>query len=162
MKTFNDAAGRTWTIAMNLGTAMAVRDKLEIDLLQPEQGNPPLLTRIGTDEILLGQVVFALLEKQFKTQNVSEADVYAAFDGETIIAAQTAFYEELINFFQSRQRPDRAKAVQKQMNLIAAATKAAERTIEAIDINQAIDGAMSGALPDLSGLTPAPSPSANS
>ena len=162
MKTFNDAAGRTWTISLNLGTAMAVRDKLGIDLLQPEQGDPPLLTRIGTDEILLGQVVFALLEKQFQTQNVTESDVYAAFDGETIMAAQTAFYEELINFFRNRQRPDRAKAVQKQMNLIAAATKAAETTIDGLDINQAIDGAMSGTLQDLSASIRPPSPSANS
>lgn len=158
MKCFTDAAGRTWTLSLNLGTAMTVRDKLGIDLLQPEQGEPPLLTRIGTDEILLGQVVFALLEKQFEAQNVTETDVYASFDGETIIAAQTAFYEELINFFQSRQRPDRAKAVQKQMNLIAAATKAAETTIDSIDIDQTIAGAMSGALPDSLGLTPDPTP----
>ena len=162
MKSFNDAAGRTWTLSLNLGTAMAVRDKLGIDLLQPEQGDPPLLTRIGTDEILLGQVVFALLEKQFQAQNITEADVYAAFDGQTIMAAQTAFYEELINFFQSRARPDRAKAVQKQMNLITAATKAAETTIDGLDINKAIDGAMSGVLPDLSALTRPPSPSASS
>ena len=30
MKTFTDAAGRTWTIALNLGTAMAIKDKLDI------------------------------------------------------------------------------------------------------------------------------------
>lgn len=154
MKSFTDAAGRTWRLSLNLGTAMAVRDKLGIDLLQPEQGDPPLLTRIGTDEMLLGQVVFALLEKQFEAQGITEADVYASFDGETIMAAQTAFYEELINFFQSRARPDRAKAVQKQMDLIVAATKAAETTIESLDIDKAIDGAMSGALPDSLGLTP--------
>lgn len=158
MKSFTDAAGRTWRLSLNLGTAMAVRDKLGIDLLQPEQGDPPLLTRIGTDEMLLGQVVFALLEKQFEAQGITEADVYASFDGETIMAAQTAFYEELINFFQSRARPDRAKAVQKQMDLIVAATKAAETTIESLDIDKAIDGAMSGALPDSLALTPDPSP----
>jgi len=28
MKTFTDAAGRNWTIALNLGTAMAVKDTL--------------------------------------------------------------------------------------------------------------------------------------
>lgn len=158
MKTFNDAAGRTWTLALNLGTAMAVRDKLGIDLLQPEQGDPPLLTRIGTDEMLLGQVVFALLEKQFESQHITEAEVYAAFDGETILAAQTAFYEELLNFFRSRHRPDRAKAVQKQLHLIAAATKAAETTIDRLDIDKAVDGAMSGILPDSLASTPDPSP----
>jgi len=41
MKTFTDTAGRTWAISLNLGTAMAVKDKLGIDLLQPEAGEPP-------------------------------------------------------------------------------------------------------------------------
>ena len=156
MKTFTDAAGRTWSLALNLGTAMAVRDKLNIDLLQPEQGEPPLLTRIGTEEILLGQIIFAMLEKQFQTQNITDADVYASFDGQTIMAAQTAFYEELINFFQSRARPDRAKAVQKQLALITAATKAAEATLDNLDVEKAVDGAMSGILPDSLASTPAP------
>jgi len=45
MKTFTGAAGRTWTLTLNLGTAMAVKEKLNIDLLQPEQGDPPQLRR---------------------------------------------------------------------------------------------------------------------
>jgi hypothetical protein len=65
MKTFTDAAGRTWTLALNLGTAMAVKAKLGIDLLQPEAGDPdsggPLLTQLGTDEMLLGEMFSTLL-----------------------------------------------------------------------------------------------------
>jgi len=34
MKTFSDAAGRTWTIALNLGTALAVKDKLGVNGLE--------------------------------------------------------------------------------------------------------------------------------
>ena len=48
MKTFTDAAGRTWSLALTLGTALHVKTKLVIDLLQPEAGEPPLLTRLGT------------------------------------------------------------------------------------------------------------------
>src|SRR5690606_29242840 len=90
MKTFTDAAGRTWTIALNLGTAMAVKAKLDIDLLQPEAGDPPLLTRLGTDEMLLGEVLCALLENQFEAHKVTDADVLTAFDGNTLLAAQKA------------------------------------------------------------------------
>jgi len=32
-----DAAGRTWTIALNLGTALAVKEKVGVELLRPEQ-----------------------------------------------------------------------------------------------------------------------------
>ncbi len=156
MKTFNDAAGRTWTIALNLGTAMQVKDKLGIDLLRPEDGDPPLLTRLGTDEMLLGEVLCALLDPQFEKHNVTDADVRMAFDGSTLLAAQKAFYEELIDFFRSRGRTDRAKAVAAQMQLINKATAAIEGKIDAMDLDNLIDGALSGTLPDTSGSIPIP------
>ena len=156
MKTFNDAAGRTWTLTLNLGTAMRVKAKLDIDLLQPEAGDPPLLTRLGTDEMLLGEVLCAMLEGQFETHKVSDEDVRASFDGETLLAAQKAFYEELIAFFRSRGRNDRAKAVAKQMALIEAAVAAVETRIDALDIDATIRGAMSGGSPEASASTHVP------
>ena len=154
MKTFTDAAGRTWTLTLNLGTAMAVKAKLDIDLLQPEAGDPPLLTRLGTDEMLLGEVLCAMLEGQFVTHKVTDDDVRNGFDGQTLLAAQKAFYEELIDFFRSRGRNDRAKAVAKQMAMIDAAVTAIETRIDGIDIDQTIRGAMSGASPDQSASAP--------
>jgi hypothetical protein len=156
MKTFTDAAGRTWTLTLNLGTAMAVKAKLGIDLLQPEAGDPPLLTRLGTDEMLLGEVLCALLEGQFETHKVTDDDVRAGFDGETLLAAQKAFYEELIDFFRQRGRNDRAKAVAKQMAMIEAAVTAVETRIDALDIDATIRGAMSGASPEASASIPGP------
>lgn len=158
MKTFTDAAGRTWTITLNLGTAMKVKAKLDIDLLQPEAGDPPLLTRLGTDELLLGEVFCALLEGQFEAHKVTADDVRAAFDGQTLLAAQKAFYEEMIDFFQSRGRSDRAKAVAKQMDLIDAAVTAIETRLDGIDIEQTIRGAMSGDWREASASTRGHSP----
>ena len=156
MKTFNDAAGRTWTLSLTLGTAMRVKAKLDIDLLQPEAGDPPLLTRLGTDELLLGEVLCALLEGQFEAHKVTEEDVRAAFDGRTLLSAQEAFYQELEDFFRMRGRGDRALAVAKQNALIEAAIKAAETRIGALDIGEAIRGATSGASPEASGPIPGP------
>ena len=154
MRTFTDTAGRTWTLSLTLGTAMAVKAKLDIDLLQPEAGDPPLLTRLGTDEMLLGEVLCAMLEKQFESHKVSDDDVRAAFDGQTLLAAQKAFYEELIDFFRSRGRNDRAKAVAKQMAMIDAAVTAIETRIDGIDVGETIAGAMSGELPEVSESIP--------
>jgi hypothetical protein len=147
MKCFNDAAGRTWTIALNLGTAMFVKDKLGIDLLRPEDGDPPLLTQLGTDEMLLGEVLCAFLGPQFEKHNVTESDVRMAFDGTTLLAAQKAFYEELVDFFRSRGRTDRAKAVAAQMTLIDKATAAIGGRIDAMDLDAMIDGALSSSSP---------------
>jgi len=141
MKQFCDKTGRSWTISLTLRTAIEVRDKLGVDLLQPEQGSPPLLTRLGTDEIMLGEVICALLGDQFEKHGVTAAQVRGSFDGSTLLAAQKAFYEELVDFFQSRGRTDRARAVLAQMQVIEAAIRAAETRIEAIDIERTIEEA---------------------
>jgi hypothetical protein len=60
----------------------------------------------------------------------------------------------LINFFQSRGRKDRAKAVAKQMAMIDAAVTAIETRIDSINIDQTILGVMSGDLPDHSASDP--------
>lgn len=156
MKTFTDAAGRTWTVALNLESAMRVRDLLGIDLLTPEVGNPPVITRIGTDEILLGQVLLALLQPQFEAHKVTEADVRTGFDGRTILDAQTAFYAELVDFFQSRGRTDRAKAVALQAKVIGMAISAIGTKIDEMSPQTLIDGALSGSLPAQSESTPDP------
>ena len=147
MQTFKDSAGRNWTVSLTLGTAMHVRDKLGVDLLQPEAGDPPLITRIGTDEILLGEILCALLEDQFEANKVTEADVRNSFDGATILAAQKAFYEELVTFFQSRGRTDRANAVTKQAALIEKAIAAIDDRISILNVEDIVHGAMSGDSP---------------
>jgi len=146
MKTFKDKADRNWTIGINLAVAKRLRDTLNVDLLQPEIGDPPLLTRLGTDEILLGEVLCVLLADQFEAYKVSADDVLAAFDGQTLLAAQEAFYEDLVDFFRGRGRTDRAKAVAKQAEMIAATVARVEQKIDEIDIDEMIDGAMSGDL----------------
>jgi len=148
MKTFTDKSGRIWEVAITIGAAKRLRDALDIDLLQPEVGDPPLLTRLGTDEILLGEVLCSLLSDQFEAHKVTADDVMAAFDGETLLAAQDAFYEDLVDFFLGRGRTDRAKAVRAQAELIRMAIERAGAKIDQIDISTLIDGAMSGSSPD--------------
>ena len=156
MKTFTDKAGRSWSVTLTLGTAMTVKAQLGVDLLQPEVGDPPLLTQLGTDEMLLGEVLCAMLQQQFETHEVTADEVRNSFDGETLLTAQRAFYEELIDFFRSRGRTDRAKAVAKQVKMIDAAVTAVETRIDAIDVEQTIAGAISGESPEALASTPDP------
>jgi len=147
MKTFKDTTGQDWTITLTLGTAMHVRDKLNIDLLQPEVGDPPLLTRLGTDEMLMGEVLCALLDDQIEKSNITAEQMRERFDGPTLLAAQNAFYDELADFFRLRGRSDRAKACRKQQALINKAIELAAIKIDGMDVDKIVDGVMSGTLP---------------
>ena len=148
MKTFNDKDGRVWEISLTLDSAIRVKDALDVDLLQPELGDPPLITRLGTDEMLLGAVICTLLGDQFDSHGLSEKQVRQSFDGATLMAAQTAFYEELVDFFRNRGRADRAGAIAKQAEVISLATKQIAEKIDKIDAGETILGAMSGKLPE--------------
>ncbi len=147
MKEFADRTGQRWQLSLTIGAAMRLRDRLKIDILQIDQGDPPLLSRLGTDEILLGQVIACLLEPQFAARNVDESAVYEMFDGEAMTAAADAFWGELADFFRSRRQTHRAAAVAKQGALIAAAVRAATHKIDGIDIDKAVAGAISGVTP---------------
>ena len=154
MHIFKDNAGRDWTLSLTIGSAMMVKDRLGIDLLQPEVGDPPLLTRLGTDEMLLAEVIATLLESQFELHKVDVDQIYQCFDGPTFGRAHEAFYKELIDFFHQRGRADRAKAVEKQKNLILAGVKAAETKVDGIDVDLIVTKAIQkvdeelAALPD--------------
>ena len=142
MQVFKDNANRDWSISLTIGSAMKVKERLGIDLLQPEVGNPPLLTRLGTDEMLLAQVIAMLLESQFELHKIDAEQIYQCFDGPTFARAHEAFYKELIDFFQNRGRADRAKAVEKQMEMIQSGIKAAEAKLDEIDVDKVISEAL--------------------
>ena len=152
MKTFKDNAGHNWHISLTIGTAMLVKDRLNIDLLQPEKGDPPLITQLGTDEYLLAQVISVLLESQFEEQKVDATQIYQFFDGQTFARAHEAFYGELIDFFQSRGRSDRATAVQKQMKMILASVKAMETKVDGLNVDAVVEKTMKKVDADLKKL----------
>ncbi len=140
MQIFKDNANRSWQLSLTIGTAIKVKATLEIDLLQPEIGDP---TRLGTDEMLLAQTIAIMLENQFEYHKVDRDDIYETFDGPTFARAHEAFYKELIDFFQSRGRQDRATAVLKQMKMIESGIAAAVTKIDGIDVDKTIDKALS-------------------
>ena len=163
MRTFTDSAGRTWTLSLTLDAAKRVRSLLDVNLLDLESGEPPLLTRLGTDVILLCDVVFAIVKPQADTAGVSDEEFGAALGGDVILAAQTAFYEELVDFFRQLGRSDLARAVDAQRRMIELTVKGIETRIEGLDIEGEVEailaetpGALSTSSPEPSESTPAP------
>lgn len=139
MKTFTDNAGKTWTISLTIDSAKRVRDLMSINLLEPEAGEPPLLTRLGTDEILLCDVLFCMIKPQADSLNVTGEQFGQALGGDVILAAQNAFYDELIDFFQKRGRTDRAKAATTQQKMINLAIARVTGNLSQIDLDKKID-----------------------
>jgi len=159
MRAFTDSAGRTWTLSLTLDAAKRVRSLLDVDLLDLENGDPPLLTRLGTDIILLCDVVFAIVKPQADSAGVSDEQFGASLGGDVILAAQTAFYEELVDFFRKLGRSDLARAVEAQKQMIELTVKGIETKIDGLDIEGEVDAILAETPGGLSPSSPAPSES---
>jgi len=165
MKTFNDSAGRTWTLAITVDAVRRVRDLVGVNLarlVEPrEPGRElPLLTDLADDLILLVDVIYALVKPQADALGVSDEDFGRALGGEAIAAAHEAFWRELADFFRSlRRRPNaaEARAIEKQLAMVEAAMAATERRIEALDVDELLartDGGSSSSAPASPASTP--------
>lgn len=158
MKSFADNAGRTWTISLTIDAAKRVKGLLDVNLLELEAGEPALLTRLGTDVILLCDVIYVLVKPQADAAGVSDEQFGAALGGDAILAAQTAFYEELADFFPRLGRNHVAKAVTAQRRIIDLAVARIETQIDRLDLDAVLEstlGESSTNLPASSESTPA-------
>lgn len=164
MKTFTDSGGRVWTISLTIGSVKRVKDLIKIDLLALDQGKPPLLTRLGLDVVLLCDVVFALIKPQADEQEVTDVQFGEALGGDVILAAQDAFYEELISFFRGLGRKDLAKAVAAQHRIVTLAVEKIGEKIDDFDVEKMVEATFGKVFmnsPESLGSTPGGSPSEN-
>ncbi|MCC7409104.1 MAG: hypothetical protein IT442_13635 [Phycisphaeraceae bacterium] len=166
MKTFTDNASRSWTIQLTLDAVKRVKNLVGVNLLELEGGDPasggPLLTRLGTDVLLLCDVIYALIKPQADQRQgggVSDEQFAAALGGDAILAAQTAFYEELVDFFRGLHRGDLVKVVQMQRRMIDLAVQRIETRIDGLDLDATVATTLGGSsmsLPASSASTPGP------
>jgi len=142
MHSFKDNQDRQWELNLTIGSVRRVKGLLDINLLEPEAGEPPLLTRLGTDEMLLVDVIFCLCKPQADENNISDEQFGEGLGGEAILAAQQAFYDELVDFFRKRGRTDRATAVMKQAKVIRMAVEKVTTIVESLDLESEMDKAL--------------------
>ena len=145
MKEFIDSTGRKWVLSITIDTVKRCRDLLGVNLLEPEKGDPPLLTRIGTDEILFCDLLYCLCKPQLDQAQITDQQFGQSLGGDAILSASNAFYEEMIDFFRKRGRSDRAKAVAKQQEVIDLAVRKIERTLDILDLEKEMERVLGNA-----------------
>jgi hypothetical protein len=142
MHSFTDTANRTWEIALTIGAAKRVKGLLDVDLLDISAGNPPLVTRLHTDAMLLVDVIWAILQPAAEIRSVTAEQFAEALGGDAAWNAYMAFAAELEDFFRQFHRPDLERTVAinrrlmeikpaKAAEYVERAAAAAERRTEA-------------------------------
>ena len=111
MKSFTDKNGDSWDLDLNVGAAMRLNSRLNINIenaVRFDQANRPedvsLLEQIAEDSFLLFNIIFVLCEKQVQDRNLTQEDFAARFTGDTIEAATDALLDEIVNFSRPAKR----------------------------------------------------------
>ena len=132
MHTFIDNAGRTWTLAVNVGAIKRVRALCGIDLaniISIEPGKNPdvtVLMQLSNDPVLLVNTIYAICKLEADTKNISDEDFGQAMAGDAIENATTALLDEVVDFFPSAKRAIFQK-------ILSASRRFANKTKEALN-----------------------------
>ena len=113
MKSFRDREGREWTPAVTVGSIKRVRAALEIDLMQPQAGVPPLVARLHVDPVLLIDTIYLLCKPEADARSLTDEEFGRAVgDGETAWQAYEAFAGNLVDFFRQLHRGELAQVME--------------------------------------------------
>ena len=132
MKTFNDNAGRTWTITVNVGAIKRVKSLLSVNLMDAVEGK--LLELLISDPILLCDVIYAVCKPEADAKEISDEDFGRSMAGDAIDFATTALLEELCDFFPQGRRKLLRKALEKLRRLESLAMTAAEARLDSPEL----------------------------
>ena len=167
MKTFQDNAGRTWTVAIHAAAIKQVRSLLGLNLLEAIEGK--LVERFMTDPILACDVLYVLCKQEADARGISDEEFGRAMAGDALEHGTQQMLEELVDFFPQAKRPMLAKAIAKlnafQAKAIETANKrlddpALDRHLEQIlqgtefPFPETMPGGSSGDSPELSASIP--------
>lgn len=99
MQTFTDNAGRTWTLTINVTSAKRVRALTGVNLYGLIDDGFKPLGELVADPITLCDVLYALVQEEATTRQVSDEEFGRGMWGDAITSGADAFVEELVDFF---------------------------------------------------------------
>jgi len=140
MRTFNDNAGRTWTVTVNVDAIKRVRSLLGVDLLGILDGK--LIENLAADPVLLCDVLYALVKPEADARGVPDEDFGRAMAGDAVDHATTALLEELVDFFPLAKRRLLRKALEKLRAWEAMALDVAGRKLDGPELKAKFEEAM--------------------
>ena len=163
MRTFTDAAGRTWHLHLTVAAIGRVRSLAGVDLVK--QNVLEIVTTAVADPVTLCNVLYAALEPEATKSGVTPEQFGEAMRGDVIDQAAKVFLDELSDFTPNPRDRARVKTLLAAMIKAAeesqtAADAATERLAQAIatEMQRVVSGRTSGGSPALPELTPPPSP----
>jgi hypothetical protein len=134
---FTDAKGRAWQLELNYGLARRIKKDLGVDFANAHNGEA--LKKLGTDDELLVSTLYALIEEQAKTAEISPDQFVEALNGEVLEAAANAIGAMIVLFTRPAIRPVIQSLLDKAQQGRAKLTQMALGKMQGPEVTAAID-----------------------
>lgn len=138
MRSFSDTKSNEWNVSVTIGSVKRVISLLDVNLLDIEQGDPPLMVKLSTDVVLLCDIIYCLVKPQADERDISDEQFGQLLGGDAVLAAQKAFYEEMRDFFQRSGRADRVTALEKQEAAINLAVQKGQEYLQTLNVEKEV------------------------
>ncbi len=149
MRTFRDANGRDWTVAIDAPTIKRVR--AECDGLDLMNIDGDMLKRLGADPVLVVDLLWSLVRPDAEKLSVTAEQFGRALVGDAIERAADALYGALEDFFPQGRREVWRAAIAKGKEVESAIASRALDRIAALTVDDVIrisGGGSSMSVPD--------------
>lgn len=143
MKTFNDNAGRSWNVEVNVAAIKRVRGLTQVNLLEIIEGT--LIEKLVRDPVLLCDVIYALCKPQADglTPPVNDEEFGRSMAGDAIEHATAALLEELVSFCPSpRDRKNLGRVLDATKKVMDKARDLIEAKIDSGELEKAAEQAL--------------------
>ena len=141
MKSFMDTKNRQWNLAVTVSSVKRVRELLDVDILGLlDDDNKAVLRALSTDDIMMVNVIFAIIKPQADELGIDDVDFGECMAGDAIANAYIAFTEELANFSRNpNTRRLLGKALAKVTEVQDKLAGIAEARIDSGEIDRIVD-----------------------
>ena len=151
MYSFQDTKDRKWSFQVDVFTVRRVKQETGIDLLKAIDPDSDVIDSLGSDVVVLFDVMVSLLQDQLCDQGVSEEDFGHALDEEACSNATRALMNAILSF----SPKSKAKLLKKAFGKVWKATVkqeelALQRANEAInspEFDQVVSEAVQNVMP---------------
>lgn len=128
MERFTTSDGKQFILKINIGAAFRVKEKTGFNILNPAEAqnnnNVPLVGQILTDDLILSEIVAAIIAPQLEDNKTSLESFYNSLDGGALLSVQSAFLSEYRNFFTERGAAPLAQLIEEAQARLAETMKA--------------------------------------
>ena len=128
MQKFIDRRGRIWIVDIDNTTLRRVKALTDVRL--PDAIDGDLVTRLSSDPLLLGDVLFAICKPQADQQDVDDESFAEGLAGDSIDEACKALVDGLVAYFPESRRRLLRKAADKQKMIETRGLAAIEKRLD--------------------------------